>query len=100
MIYLTTSDPNGMIGSFYIASSSSANINLSATDLIRRTLIQSHAGQCNDRVDIILALIDANTTIVYYKLSIGMIGLETLENQPQLPRKTTENEQQNAMNVE
>lgn len=80
-VYLTMSNANGFIECFYLASPSSATIDLTATETIRMKLIDAHANECNDpnAVKLILAIVDPNTTIVYYKLNIGLVTFETLK---------------------
>lgn len=80
-IYLTMSNADGYIGCFYLASPSSSTIDLTATEMIRMKLIGAHTNECNepDLVQLMLAIVDPNTTIVYYKLNIGLVTLETLK---------------------
>lgn len=80
-VYLTVSNADGYIECIYLASPSSATIDLTATETIRMKLIDSHANECPDpdMVQLILAIVDPNTTIVYYKLNIGLHTLDTLK---------------------
>lgn len=77
-VYLTISNADGCIECIYLASPSSATIDLTATETIRMKLINSHGNECSDpdMVQLILAIVDPNTTIVYYKLNIGLHTLD------------------------
>lgn len=83
VVYLSASDESGIIGDFYLASPSSATVNLCATESIRSKLIQAHAQQCHDvdKVQLILAIVDSNTTIVYYRLSLGLVSMQSVQNE-------------------
>lgn len=83
LIYLTDNNANDTIDNIYLANTSNASIDLTATETIRKTLIQRHTHECRDpkKVNLILAIVDANTTIVYYKLTLGLISLNTLKNE-------------------
>lgn len=83
LIYLTDNNANDTIDNIYLPNTSNATINLTATETIRKTLIQRHIHECRDpeKVNLILAIVDANTTIVYYKLTLGLISLNTLKNE-------------------
>lgn len=77
------SNADGYIECFYLASPSSETIDLTVTEAIRMKLIETHAHRCSepDLVQLMLAIIDPNTTIVYYKLNIGLVTLDTLREQ-------------------
>lgn len=82
-----------MIESIYLACTSNASINLTATETIRNTLIQRHTKEWRDADDVnmILAIVDPNTTIVYYKLTLGLINLNSLKNdQPERSKRENE----------
>lgn len=82
-----------MIESIYLACTSNASINLTATETIRNTLIQRHTKEWLDADDVnmILAIVDPNTTIVYYKLTLGLINLNSLKNdQPERSKRENE----------
>lgn len=81
LVYLTVSNADGAVECFYLASSSSATLDLTATETIRAKLIAAHAHECHDvdKVQLMLAIIDPNTTIVYYKLTLGLVSLASLK---------------------
>lgn len=81
LVYLTVSNSDGAVECFYLANSSSATIDLTATETIRTKLIEAHAHECIDvnKVQLMLAIVDPNTTIVYYKLTLGLISLQSLK---------------------
>lgn len=83
LIYLTDNNANDTIDNIYLANTSNATIDLTVTETIRNTLIKRHTHECRDpkKVNLILAIVDANTTIVYYKLTLGLISLNTLKNE-------------------
>lgn len=93
LIYLTINDADDMIDSIYLACTSNATINLTATESIRNTLMQRHTKECRDANDVklILAIVDPNTTIVYYKLTLGLVNLNSLKNdQPERNKRHNE----------
>lgn len=99
LVYLTGNDDKGFLECFYLAVSSSATLDLTATETIRAKLSESHAHECEhiDNVQLMLAIVDPNSTIVYYKLSIGLISLESLREERSLfQQKTRENCQPNS----
>lgn len=75
------SNADGALECFYLAISSSATIDLTATETIRMKLLEKHAHECIDanKVQLMLAIIDPNTTIVYYKLTLGSVSLDSLK---------------------
>lgn len=99
LVYLTGSDDDGYVECFYLASSSSATLDLTATETIQAKLMETHAHECKDigNVLLMLAIIDPNSTIVYYKLSLGLISLESLrdERSSSFQHRTREHFQQN-----
>lgn len=80
LIYLTVADDVNCIESIYLASVSSARLNMTATERIRNAILKNHAHECSspENVQLILTIIDSNTTIVYYKLTHGMISLDSI----------------------
>lgn len=90
LVYLTVCNVNNCIECFYLASPSSATIDLTATERIRTKLLHSHGHECRDvdKVQLMFAIVDPNTTIVYYKLSLGLISLDSLrDEQLKIPPK-------------
>lgn len=104
LVYLSASDESHTIEDFYLASPSNATVNVSANESIRSKLIQAHAEECCDvdKVQLILAIVDPNTTIVYYRLSLGLVSLESLQNERQSMQlhKKCDQHLQNAINNE
>lgn len=92
-IYLTISNADGYIECFYLARLSSATIDLTATETIRTKLVNAHSNECpeSDMVQLILAIVDPNTTIVYYKLNIGLVTLDMLKKQRLTERRNNSN---------
>lgn len=73
-------------------------VNLTLTEPIHKALIQTHARECSDsgNVQLILAFVDPNTTIMYYKLTPGLFSLDSQRNERKSARqRIPENEFQN-----
>lgn len=83
-VYLTISNTDGYIECFYLVNSSNETIDLTATEAIRTKLIAAHRNECSesDEIQLILAIVDPNTTIVYYKLNIGLVTSNPLKGHP------------------
>lgn len=73
---------DGLIENFYVAIPASKTLDLTATEPTQKALIQAHASEVNDleNVSLILALVDASTTIAYYKLNLGINILPIIKN--------------------
>lgn len=80
-MYLTATNKAGAIDSFYLAIPTSATVNLTATEPIFKALTQAHVEEIVDseKVELIFAFVDSSTTIAYYKLTLGILSLDTMK---------------------
>lgn len=102
LVYLTEASETDQVESIYLVSASSAALNVTATERTRKALLQTHAHECScpDKVQLILAIVDSNTTVVYYKLTHGLINFDSLREERKSTRsKRSGNPKNISMNI-
>lgn len=83
LIYLISSGVNNDINEIYLPQPATVEINLIKLEIIRNAIIDEHHNKWTDlnTINFNLAIVDPNTTIIYYKLEKGLVDINDASKQ-------------------